>query len=251
MKLTIYNSIIHGSLLPLTGQTPVIYSDTVHSLDHCPETLPEIETRLQQVLAENLIVDFYDDSPVDISRFLKNPVYTPVSVDFFPPEMTLPFPEPQSLIQRFYFFIISAEAKRIKLRLRQYVETLHDDTCARLEIVDVLNCLARYARQIRENTQPDSIFDFLLIQIIRLYFELAFMFDRLLSQTDSLPFSDFFLPASIVRPLKSKPLPIKKPSIYTRDSGWLALSIPRRRYICFRYCTPTLQKHPPIRCLLL
>ena len=191
MELTIYNSIIHGNLSPQSRQA-VDYSEISHLLNNCPKTLSEIERRLNQILPKNSQVNFNADISVNINQFLSNTEYTSIELDYFPPEISLPLPAPQTQNQRFYYFVINAEAKRIKLRLLQAVEVLKDNTCAKGEIKNVLKPLARYARNIREHTQPDPIFDFLLTQIIKLYFEITLIFDVLLSEMDYIPFSDFY-----------------------------------------------------------
>jgi hypothetical protein len=156
-----------------------------------PETLPEIESRLLQVLGKKLQVNFNAGAPVNISKFLSNPDYTCVETDFYPPEIAVQVPAPQTPSQRFYNFIITAEAQRIKLRLLQFVEILKDDICAKQEVKDVLEQLARYAKNIREHSQPNPIFTSLLTQIVKLYFEITLMFDVLLSDTDYISFPDF------------------------------------------------------------
>ena len=192
MELKIYDSIIHGSLQPQSGQTPAEYSEISYLLDNVPPTLPEIESRLQQVIGRNLQVNFNADTPVNITQFLSNPNYTSVSADYFPPEISLPLPAATTTIQRFYYFVITAEAQRIKLRLLQSVEVLKDDICAKQEIINVLELLARYAKNIREHPQTNPIFDFLLTQIVKLYFEITLMFDVLLSEKNYISFADFF-----------------------------------------------------------
>lgn len=191
MELAIYNNIIHGYLNPQSGQATANYSEISHLLNNCPEILPEIERLLNQILPRNSQVNFNADIPVNISSILSNPNYTSIAVDYFPPEIDLPLPAQQAPNQRFYYFVITTEAKRIKLRLLQSVETLKDDISAKAEIKDVLKLLARYAKNIREQMQPNPIFDFLLTQIVKLYFEITLMFDALLTETDYISFSDF------------------------------------------------------------
>ena len=70
MKLDIYNSIIHGSLQPQGDQPPAKYSEISHLLDNVPPTLPELESRLQQIIGKNLQVNFNADTPVNITQFL-------------------------------------------------------------------------------------------------------------------------------------------------------------------------------------
>jgi len=192
MELAIYNNIIHGSLNPQSGQTTADYSEISHLLNNCPETLPEIERLLNQIFPKNSQVNFNTDIPVNITSILSNPNYTSIDVDYFPPEIDLPLPARQAPNQRFYYFVITAEAKRIKLRLLQSVETLKDDISAKAEIKDVLKLLARFAKNIREHTQPNPIFDILLTQIVKLYFEITLMFDVLLAETDCFSFTDFY-----------------------------------------------------------
>jgi hypothetical protein len=192
MQLTIYNSILHGNLHPQSVQTPDNYSEISHLLDKYPKTLPELESQLSQVLGRNLQVNFNADTPVNITQFLNSQNYTPVEVDYFPPEITLQLFVPQTPIQRFYHFLITAEAQRIKLRLLQSVEIVKDDICAKQEIKDTLSQLARHAKTIQEHTQPNEIFTYLLTQIVKLYFELTLMFDVLLSEKDYISFADFF-----------------------------------------------------------
>jgi len=191
MELKIYDSIIHGSLQPQSGQTPANYSEISHLLGIIPPTLPEIESKLKQVIGRNLQVNFNADSPVNITPFLSNPHYTSVSEDYFSPEISLPLSVAATPIQRFYYFVITAEAQRIKLRLLQSVEVLKDDICAKEGIKEVLNLLYRYARNIQEYPQSNPIFDFLLTQIVKLYFEITLMFDVLLSEKDYISFTDF------------------------------------------------------------
>jgi len=192
MNLDIYNSIIHGNISPKIGLMPADYFDISHLLDNCPETLTEIESRLKEVLGKKLQVNFDAGVPVNISQFLSNPNYTRIEVDYFPPEILLPIAVPQTPTQRFYHFIITAEAKRLKLRLLQSVEILKDDICAKQEVKEVLKQLARYAKAIQEQTQTDPILPFLLTQIVKLYFETILIFDVLLSVTDYIAFSDFY-----------------------------------------------------------
>ncbi|MDR3047413.1 MAG: hypothetical protein LBU51_07360 [Bacteroidales bacterium] len=192
MNLEIYNSILHGSLRPQSGQTPVGYSEISHLLDKCPTTLSEIENRLTQVLGNNLPVNFNTDTPANITQYLNNQDYTAIVIDYFPPEIMLSFPDTQIPIHRFYHFLITAESKRIKLRLLQSVETLKDDICAKQEIKDTLSQLARHAKTIQEQAQPNEIFACLLTQIVKLYFEITLIFDVLLSGQDYISFTDFY-----------------------------------------------------------
>lgn len=192
MELTIYNSIIHGNLNPQNGQVPVDYSDIAHLLNNNLHTLPEVEKQLKQVLGKNNQVNFDADTPVNIAQFLSTQNYTSIEADYFPPDIALLMPSPQTPVQRFYYFIITTEAKRIKLRLLQSVEVLKDDICAKQEITNVLKLLSRYAKNIQEQTQPNSIFDLLLTQIVKLYFEITLIFDVLLSETDFVSFPDFY-----------------------------------------------------------
>jgi len=191
MELKIYDSIIHGSLQPQSGQTPTDYPEISHLLGNIPPMLPEIESRLNQVLSKKLQVKFNAGTPVNITRFLNNPDYTRIETDYFTPEISLPVLTPQTPSQRFYHFVIAAEALRIKLRLLQSVEVLKDDICAKQEIIDVLELLARYAKNIQEHPQHNPIFDFLLTQIVKLYFEITIIFDVLLSEKDYISFPDF------------------------------------------------------------
>ena len=191
IELEIYNSIIHGSLNPLNGWRPAEYSEIAGLLHNCPETLPEIENRLYQILDKNLQINLNACSPVNITRFLNKPNYTTVEPNYFPPEISGYLPLPQTPEQQFYCFLITAEAKRIKLCLLQSVDILKEDVCAKQEIINVLKLLARYAKHIREQAVPNPIFDFLLAQIVKLYFEITLMFDALLSDTDYISFADF------------------------------------------------------------
>jgi len=93
---------------------------------------------------------------------------------------------------RYYYFIITAEAQRIKFRLLQYVEILKDDICAKQEIIDVLESLALYAKNIREHPQRNPVFNILLTQLTKLYFEITLMFDVLLSGEDYVSLPDFY-----------------------------------------------------------
>ena len=93
---------------------------------------------------------------------------------------------------KFYYIVITAESQRIKLRLLQSVEILKDDICSKQEVKEVLTLLARYAKNIREHTLPNEILDFLLTQIVKLYFEITLMFDVFLSETDYISFVDFY-----------------------------------------------------------
>jgi hypothetical protein len=192
MQLEIYNSIIHGALQPQGEQQPANYSEISHLLQEIPATLPELETRLNQVLGRNSQVNFNADTPQNITQFLSNPNYTQVALDYFAPEINLLLPQAAMPIQRFYYFVITAEAQRIKLRLLQSVEILKDDICGKQEVKGVLALLARYAKNIREHAQPSPIYDFLLTQIVKLYFELTLIFDVLLTETDYIPFADFY-----------------------------------------------------------
>ncbi|MDR1371814.1 MAG: hypothetical protein LBJ17_01615 [Dysgonamonadaceae bacterium] len=192
MELKIYDSIIHGTLQPQGDQPPAHYSEISHLLQEIPVTLPELETRLNQVLGRNSQVNFNADMPVNITQYLSNQDYTSISSDYFPTEITLLLPRAATPIQRFYYFVITAEAQRIKLRLLQSIEILKDDVCVKEEIKAVLKLLARYAKNIREHTQSNSIFDDLCKQIVKLYFELTLIFDVLLSETDYHSFLDFY-----------------------------------------------------------
>jgi hypothetical protein len=191
MELAIYNSIIHGSLQPRGAQLPD-YTEISHLLGNVPETLSEIESRLKQVLGKKLQFNFDTGSPINISGLLNNPTYTHIQADYFPPEILLPVTTPQTPSQRFYYFIVTTEAKRIKLRLLQYIDILKDDICAKQEVKEVLKLLARYAKAIQEQAQPDPILLFLFTQIVKLYFEITLMFDVLLSATDYISFFDFY-----------------------------------------------------------
>jgi hypothetical protein len=192
MKLEIYNSIIHGSLQPQGDQPPDNYSEISHLLQEIPATLPEIEIRLNQVSGRNSQVNFNADTPQNITHFLSNPKYTQVALDYFSPEIALSLPAATTPIQRFYHFVITAEAQRIKLRLLQSIEILKDDICAKQEIKDTLSQLARHAKTIQEQSQPNEIFASLLTQIVKLYFEIVLMFDLLLSEKDYISFADFY-----------------------------------------------------------
>ncbi|MDR2064114.1 MAG: hypothetical protein LBP85_00145 [Prevotellaceae bacterium] len=192
MELKIYDSIIHGSLQPQGDQPPAEYAEISRLLADIPPTLPELENRLQQVICRNLQVNFNADVPVNIAQFLNNQEYTQVAADYFSPEIALPLPAATTLIQRFYFFVITAEAHRIKLRLLQSVEILKDDICGKQEVKEVLTLLARYAKNIQEHTQPNPIFSVLLSQIVKLYFEITLLFGVLLSEQDYISFADFF-----------------------------------------------------------
>jgi len=190
MELKIYDSIIHGSLQPQGDQPPAEYSEISHLLVDIPPTLPELESRLQLVIGRNLQVNFNADAPVNITQFLNNREYTQVSEDCFPPEIALTMPTVTTPMQRFYYFVITAEARRIKLRLLRSVEILKDDVCGKNEVKEVLTLLARYAKNIREHAQPNPIFSVLLTQIVKLYFEITLLFDALLSSTDYLSFGE-------------------------------------------------------------
>jgi len=152
----------------------------------------ELESRLTQVLGKGFKIDFNANTPVNINQFLINPLYTPVVIYHFPPEVSIQLPVAQSSMQRYYYFIISAEAKRIKLRLLQSVEILQDDICARQEIKDVLSQLARHAKTIKEEAQSNEIIELLQLNIVKLYFEITIMFDVLLSEQDYISFVDFY-----------------------------------------------------------
>ena len=142
MELKIYDSIIHGSLQPHGNQPPAEYSEISHLLDNIPPTLPELESRLQQIIGRNLQVNFNADTPVNITQFLNSQEYTQVTTDYFPPEIALLLPVATTQIQRFYYFVITAESQRIKLRLLQSVEILKDDVCSKQEVKEVLTLLA-------------------------------------------------------------------------------------------------------------
>ncbi|GHV00823.1 hypothetical protein FACS1894159_07420 [Bacteroidia bacterium] len=192
MKLIIYNSILHGSLRPQSVQTPANYSEISYLLNKRPETLPEIETCLQQILGSYLSVNFNEDMPVSINQYFNNQDYTFIEVDYFLPNINLPLLAPQTPIQRFYYFVITTEAERIKLRLLQSIEMLKDDICAKQEIKDTLAQLARHAKTIGEQPQSNEIFALLLTQITKLYFEITLIFDVLLTEQDYISFADFY-----------------------------------------------------------
>jgi hypothetical protein len=179
-------------LQPQGDQPPAEYVEISRLLADIPSTLPELENRLQQVIGRNLQVNFNADVPVNIAQFLNKQEYTQVAADYFPLEIALPLHAATTPIQRFYYFVITAEARRIKLRLLQSVDILKDDICGKQELKEVLTLLARYAKNIREHAQPNPIFSVLLSQIVKLYFEITLLFDALLSEKDYISFADFF-----------------------------------------------------------
>lgn len=191
MKLEIYDKIIHGILRPQNDETPTNYKEISHLLQEIPSTKKEIEKRINQVLGKNLQVQFNKEQPVNITKYLHESTYTPIVLDYFPPSVNLPLPTMETPQQRFYSYIITAEAQRIKLNLIQAVEILKDDLTAKHEVKEELKLLARYAKQIQESKQTNLIFNYLLTQIVNLYFELTLIFNELLSNKEYFSFSDF------------------------------------------------------------
>lgn len=189
MELKIYDSIIHGSLYPQGEQPPAQYSEISYLLGDMPENLTEIENRLNQILGK---IDFATDRPICTNQILINLQYTKIVLDYFLPDIKFSLPEAKNPAQRFYYFVITAEAERIKHCLLQAVDILKDDTCGKQEIKGVLNLLSRYAKHLAQQNQSNSIFDYLLVQIVKLYFELTLMLDVLLSEQDYISFTDFY-----------------------------------------------------------
>lgn len=192
MNLEIYNNILFGSLYPKDSQPPENYSDISYLLSNIPDTLTDIEKQLNHVLSKNSQVNFDANKPVNTNAFINNPTYTPVIQDYYSPDINISAQIGQSPIDRYYSFIINAEAKRIKLRLIQYAGILQDDLRTKSELKDTLQCLSNYAKKIATGTYNNNIFDFLLAQIVKLYFEITIIFDVLLSEKDYYSLTDFY-----------------------------------------------------------
>jgi len=192
MNTEIYDSIIFGSLYPNESQLPENYSDISHLLNTIPDNLKEIEERLHQILNKNLQVNFDANKPINTNAFIDNPKYTPVIQDYYSPDINVSVQIGQSPIERYYSFIISAEAKRIKLSLIQYVDILQDNLRAKSEIKDTLKGLSNNAKKIATRISNNNIFDFMLTQIVKLYFEITIIFDALISEKDYISITDFY-----------------------------------------------------------
>ena len=157
MNTEIYDSIIFGSLYPNESQLPENYSDISHLLNTIPDNLKEIEERLHQILNKNLQVNFDANKPINTNAFIDNPKYTPIIQDYYSPDINVSVQIGQSTIERYYSFIISAEAKRIKLSLIQYVDILQDNLRAKSEIKDTLKGLSNNAKKIATRISNSNI----------------------------------------------------------------------------------------------
>ncbi len=199
MNPTIFNSILNGSLQPKNAQTKIPYSEIAHLLSKNPQTLPEIDQVLAAVLGQLQIVLKNDVQLKNTNDYYTNVDYTPIVLNSIEPEIEFAFPMQDSSFLRFYHFVITTEARRIKLRSLEAVEILKDDICSIEEIKDTLHQLARYAKQIPEykiliagtDKNINTIFDILLTQIVKLYFEMTLIFESILKEKEYHSFIDF------------------------------------------------------------
>jgi hypothetical protein len=192
MELPIFQSIIHGSLRPNFEIKLDEYSSFSHLLNEIPDTLKEIEKRLKIVVGENLQLNFDDEQSINISQYISNPTFTPIPQYYFEPEIDLSKELTHNPINRFYTFVIQSEVKRIKLQSLGNAGIIKDDQITKSEIKNVLSGLQRFAKNIKDHPCQNIILDFLLQQIIKLYFELTLIFDLLLSEKDYTSFVDFY-----------------------------------------------------------
>lgn len=195
MNLIIYNSIVNGNLRPNNLKDKINYSSIAHLLNKTPKTTPEAEQALTNILGKFEDLKFNENKQKNINDYFSATDYTPVSLPTIPPEIELTFPQQNTPELRFYNFVITTEALRIKSTLIESVELIKDDICSAEEIKDTLRQFIRHAKQIvqakEETEQTSLIFDLLLTQLIKLYFELTFIFEPLLKEKDSYSFEDF------------------------------------------------------------
>lgn len=195
MNLIIYNSIVNGNLRPNSLKDKITYSSIAHLLNKTPRTTLEAEQVLINILGKFEDLKFNENKQKNINDYFNATDYTPISAAIIPPDIELTFAQLNTPELRFYYFVISTEGLRIKSTLIESVELIKDDICSAEEIKDTLRQFIRHAKQIaqakEETEQTSLIFDLLLTQLIKLYFELVFIFEPLLKEKDIYSFEDF------------------------------------------------------------
>lgn len=195
MNLPITQSIFHGELRPnILSDIP--FQVLSRKFNNLSGYLPDVENLFISELGKYAIFNFEKSIPLnDIAP----DNYTHVIEYTIKPNIDLSFPDPQPTPQLlFYNAIVKAEAKRIKLALYNFSEIVKSDIDTRQEVKETLKQIKSYTKNVADIS--DLIFQNILAQLIKLYFELTIEFDIILTENDFTPFEDFFLDCYSIYP---------------------------------------------------
>jgi len=203
MNLQLTDGIIHGMLHPRHA-TDLPFPELYRKLSSLPATLPELRDTLRTALGKYINFQFEEKIP-DITLLVSD-IYTPVLTCYISPEINMEHIACEDTPQtRFYDAVMRAEVKLTKLTLLEHARNFRSDIETRNEVREVLSYLCEYIRYINRHVECASdIFCMLTRYLVKLYYEVAILFEEILKATDYRPFDDFFYDAFSCYPSKKQ-----------------------------------------------
>lgn len=191
MKASIFDSIINGTLSPLTAeQKSVPMSEISQKLRKLPTDLQQLEILLTAQLGQ--YVDFSFDEEKACPLNLAGDEYHPLPEYRYPVNIQIFASIDDTPEHRFYSQIIEAEALRLKLALAEFSSTAKADIDTRGEIERTLEGIYHLSLQLKNVLHGQVIKYYLKQQMIRLYYEIAYTYGYLFQEDRICPFDDYY-----------------------------------------------------------
>ncbi len=203
MNLQLTDGIIHGMLHP--GRAVVLpFPELYRELSSLPATLPELRDTLRTALGKYINFQFEEKIP-DITLLVSDR-HTPIPTYYISPEINMEHLVDEDTPQtRFYDAAIRAEIRLTKLTLLEHARNFRSDIETRNEVREVLSYLCEYISYINQHMECEpGIFCMLTRYLVKLYYEVAILFEEILKATDYRPFDDFFYDAFGCYPSKKR-----------------------------------------------
>lgn len=206
MDLKIFDSIIFGELRPFFGENKneAYFTSKLNPQFTLPDNMEQFEDQLRIALKEHPLLLDSEEYLINLNPDEKVIDITSIRDDIFEPLIDIDTPPPFNFTTEFYFYLIKNDATRVRLKLIKEINVVNNQNDAVFIIKKLITqiefllsnlgkeikALPKIQSQYRETpeneTEPERIqknthyiFNFLLLTLVRLYFELDKLFSEI------------------------------------------------------------------------
>ena len=206
MDLRIFDSIIFGELRPFFGENKneAYFTSKLNPQFTLPDNMEQFEDQLRIALKEHPLLLDSEEYLINLNPDEKVIDITSIRDDIFEPLIDIDTPPPFNFTTEFYFYLIKNDATRVRSKLIKEINVVNNQDDAVFIIKKVITqiefLLSNLGKEIKalpkiqsqyyetpENeTEPERIqknthyiFNFLLLTLVRLYYEMDTLFSEI------------------------------------------------------------------------